>query len=280
MARIKKRDKANVPPGQETPLDFAVSSRDAGTLQMVQDAIHHKQVMLAFQPIMNASDQTTPAFYEGLIRVLDETGRVIPAKDFMGAVEDTELGRQLDCLALELGLAELSQNPSLRLSINMSARSIGYSRWMRSLQRGLRKRPDAGERLILEISEGSALQVPELVIDFMDKLQGKGIAFALDDFGKGFTSFRYFKDFYFDILKLDGQFSRNVHRDSENQIIAAGIAAIAERFDMYTVATRIEDPKDAHVLADLGFDCLQGFLFGPPTTKPDWQTSKNDRNAA
>ena len=279
MARAKKRAKADIPPGHETPLDFAVTSRDAGTLSMVRKAIQHNEVMLAYQPIVS-NDLKTPVFHEGLIRVLDDTGRVIPAKDFMGAVEDNELGRELDCLALQKGCAVLAAHPNLRLSINMSARSIGYGRWMKVLKRGLSRGSDVGERLILEISESSAMQVPELVIDFMDDLQAQGICFALDDFGKGFTSFRYFKDFYFDILKLDGQFTHNIHQDGENQIIASGLAAIANGLDMFTVATHVENPQDAQMLVSLGFHSMQGFLFGAPTVKPDWLRKKNDRNAA
>ena len=60
------------------------------------------------------------------------------------------------------------------------------------------------------------LLVPELVIAFMKDLQAEGVAFALDDFGSGYTAIRYFKDFFFDILKIDGQFIRNIHRDPDN----------------------------------------------------------------
>ena len=74
---------------------------------------------------------------QGLIRVMDPTGRVIPAKDFMPVVETHEIGRQIDCHALEIGLAALARVPDLRLSINMSARSIGYPRWKQVLRRGL-----------------------------------------------------------------------------------------------------------------------------------------------
>lgn len=280
MKRPKKRHKADVPPGHESPLNYAATSRDAGVLKMVSDAIRHNEVILAYQPIVNVSDMKTPAFHEGLIRVLDATGRVIPAKDFIDAVEDNEIGRELDCIAIQRGTEVLADYPHLRLSINMSARSIGYGRWMETLKRGLSRSPGIAERLILEISESSAMRVPELVIDFMEDLQNQGIAFALDDFGKEFTSFRYFKNFYFDILKFDGQFSRNICSDGETQAIAAGLAAIAKRLDMYTVATRVERPQDAGMLATLGFDCLQGFFFGPPTVKPDWMKEKNNRNAA
>ena len=134
--------------------------------------------------------------------------------------------------------------------------------------------------VIFQISEKSAMHVPELVIDFMDDLQAKGISFALDDFGSGFTSFKYFKDFFFDIIKFDGQLTRDIHLDQENQIIAGGISNIARNLDMLTVASRVERREDATVLSDLGFNCLQGFLFGAPTVKPPWEKRKSKRSAA
>ncbi|WP_372886375.1 EAL domain-containing protein [Shimia sp.] len=266
--------------GLDSPLNAAVGLRDADTLRMVTEAIRHGQVLLAFQPVVRARARQEIVFHEALIRVLDATGRVIPAKEFIDAVEGCEAGRQLDCLALELGLGVLASHPSLRLSINMSARSIGYGRWMRSLDAGLRRRPDIAERLILEISESSAVQIPELVVDFMDDLRARGISFALDDFGSGFSSFRHFRDFFFDILKLDGQFSRGIRADPENRVLAGGIAAIARGLDMYTVASRVEHPEDARILTELGFDCLQGFLFGAPTINPEWQAKKKNSDAA
>ena len=280
MRHKRKGRFANIPEGQTSPLESAVHSRDGTTMDMVKEAIEHKQVRLAYQPVVSAKDTKKPAFYEGLIRVLDETGRVIPAKDFMGAVAHTDLGRQLDCLALELGLHTLGTQPTIRLSISMSGRSIGYSRWMNSFRRGLKRWPDIADRLILEISESSVNELPEIVADFMDDLQLQGVSFALDDYGAGKTSFRVFKDFYFDILKLDGQFTKNIHTDSENQIIAKSIAFLGNQFDIYTVAGRVETPKDAEVLRDLGFDCLQGFLFGSPSVTPPWKEKKKNKSAA
>jgi len=68
----------------------------------------------------------------------------------------------------------------IHLAINMSARSIGYSRWNRTLDRWLKKDATIAERLILEITEHSAMQILEIVVDFIDSLQLEGIAFALD----------------------------------------------------------------------------------------------------
>lgn len=257
-------------PGVDSPLNFAVVERDRQTLSMVRDALGKRNVRLAYQPIVQASDPSRVAFYEGLIRVLDDTGRVIPARDFMGAVETNETGRMIDCAALEMGLATLAAEPDIRLSINMSARSIGYPRWKRILQQGLDADTTIGERLILEITESSAMLMPDLVSVFMDSLQRQGIAFALDDFGAGYTAFRYFKDFYFDIVKIDGEFIRGIHREPDNQVLTQALISIARHFDMFTIAESVEDAADAEFLRGLGIDCMQGYLFGAPTTQPPW----------
>ena len=261
---------ANVPLGLENPLNHALAQRDKSTLQMVRDAIHHKQTLLAFQPVVLAHDHGRVAFHEGLIRVLDATGRIIPARDFMPAVEDNELGREIDVLALRMGLKTLKKNPELRLSINMSARSIGYHAWGQTLKKFLSHDRTLGERLILEITESSAMLVPELVADFMGNLQDQGVCFAMDDFGSGYTAIRYFKDFYFDVLKLDGQFIKGIANDPDNRALVAALISIARHFDMMTVAEMVENADDAAVLSSMGVDCLQGYYFAAPTTRPSW----------
>lgn len=256
--------------GADNPLAAAVDERDRDTLKMVERAIGNKHVMLAFQPVVQSCGNGKVAFYEGLIRVLDATGRVIPARDFIDVVETQELGRKIDVLALEQGLLELHQFPDLRLSINMSARSIGYPAWRKTLDAALAKNSTIAERLILEITESSAMMVPDLVTVFMAELHRQGISFGLDDFGAGFTSFRYLRDFYFDILKIDGQFIRDVSTDTDNQVLTQALVSIGQQLDMYTVAESVENQSDANFLTACGIDCLQGYYYSAPTTSPPW----------
>jgi EAL domain-containing protein (putative c-di-GMP-specific phosphodiesterase class I) len=203
--------------------------------------------------------------------VLDDNGRVIPAKDFIFAAETTELGRRLDCLSLEMGLMSLAEDRQLRMSINMSAQSIGYPDWIRVLNRGLAMDDSVGERLILEITESSAMLMPELVSVFMQDMQLKGISFALDDFGAGYTSFRYLREFYFDILKIDGQFITGVANNPDNQVLTQALMSIAKHFEMFTVADSVETAEDAAWLTRAGVDCMQGYYFGAPTIVPPWK---------
>lgn len=255
------------------PLSSAIGMRDKDAIGLVRDALRKKRVRLAFQPVVQTTQPNRRAFFEGLIRVLDRNGRVIPAKDFINAVEDQELGRILDALALEKGLEALRAEPNLRLSINMSARSIGYPGWKKVLTRGLEDDPHLGERLILEITERTAITMPELVQVFMSEMQGHGISFALDDFGAGYTSFKYLKDFYFDIIKIDSEFIRGIHGDPDNQILTQALVSVARHFDMFTVAESVETAEDAAFLSQIGVDCMQGYYFGVPTLDPYWRTA-------
>lgn len=279
MADGPKKTRVEAVAGPQSPLGVAISAQDQMTMDMVRDAIATKRARLAWQPVVLARDPTRVAFHEGLIRILDHQNRVIPARDFIDAVEAHETGRQIDCLALEIGLNTLARHPGLRISINMSARSIGYPRWMRVLKRGLAAGPTIGERLILEITESSAMLVPELVISFMEELQREGIAFAMDDFGSGYTAIRFFKDFCFDILKIDGQFIRNIHTDPDNAALVGALMSIGRHFHMFTVAEAVETAAEAQVLQALGVDCLQGYLFGAPSLKADFTTQAPLRKA-
>ncbi len=271
--------RADLLPGDENPLAAAVVARDAGTIAMVRHAVEHNRLRLAWQPVVVAADPERVAFHEGLIRVMDPSGRPIPARDFIHAVENMELGRVVDCAALEAGLAALARHPDLRLSVNMSARSVGYPRWIRILKRGLGAHPTAAERLILEITESSALTVPELVMSFIDEWQAEGVRFALDDFGAGFTSFRYLQDFLFDILKIGAPFGRDIHRDRDNQTMMRALIAVGHHLEMLTVAQAVEAPADAEWLQTAGIGCMQGFLFGAPTVKPAWMGGARRKTA-
>lgn len=271
---------ADLPEGSENPLSAAVAGRDRTTLEMVADAVKHDQTVLAYQPVMQAMAPHGVAFYEGYIRVLDPTGRVIPAREFMHVVEDKEVGREMDCLALQHGLRTLSKFPQIRLSVNMSARSIGYQRWTQVLQRFLKSDATLGERLVLEITEASVMAAPELVLDFMGRMQQHGISFALDNFGAGTMAIGHFRQFFFDAVKIDGQFVRGIHASHDNQSVVRALIGIAKQFDMFTVAESVESQEDAAFLVENGVDCLQGYLFGAPSVSPPWIEDLKQRQQA
>lgn len=247
------------------PLLYAMTGRDADLADLVRDALSAERTQLAFHPVITADGENLIAFYEGLMRLADEDGRIIPAGHFMPLVEETELGRQIDCKTLELALDQLRRNPQLRLSINLSARSIGDGEWRRILDRGLLDRNDLGDRLIFEISETSAMMLHENVIRFMSEMQPKGVGFALDGFGAGLTAFRHLKSFFFDLVKIDKSFVRGIDSDPDNQVLTEALITVAHQFEMFVVADGIETAAEAAFLQGLNVDCMQGYHFGVPS---------------
>lgn len=246
------------------PLSFAVASRDRDVMDLVRDGLAAGRAQLAFQPILMAQNQSFVAFYEGLIRVTDDGGRVIPASHFMPLIEENALGREIDAVTLDLAFRMLRNNPAIRLSINLSARSLGDGEWRRVLDKGLAERGSLGDRLIFEISETSAMYLHEVVARFMTEMQPRGVAFALDGFGAGMTAFRFLKDFMFDLVKIDKSFVRGVARDPDHQVLIEALVSVAHQFEMFAVADGVENAEDAAWLAGIGVDCLQGYLFGVP----------------
>lgn len=246
------------------PFEFVADSRDKEIDTLVAEALAENRAQLAFQRIVTAEETPRVTFYEGLIRLRDKGGRILPAGSFIASVEEKALGRDIDCASLELGLTMLARNPNLRLSINMSARSIGDGKWRRILEQGLASSPAIGPRLIFEMSEASAMILPEVVVRFMAEVQPKGVCFALDDFGAGLIAFRHLKDFLFDIVKIDSHFIRGIDSSPDNRTLTAALLSVAHQFDMFAVAEGVETREEAAELRRLGVDCLQGYLFGAP----------------
>jgi EAL domain-containing protein (putative c-di-GMP-specific phosphodiesterase class I) len=260
-----------------SPLNAAISAQDRETLSMVASALKDGRMRLAFQPIVYAADPSVIGFFEGFIRLLNLRDQVIPARDFMPVVEQRQLGREIDCASLQLGLLAMQRNPQIRVSINMSARSVGYRPWAEILRRALHDAPRLGANLILEINESSALQVPDVLKPFMAEMREHGIVFALDDFGAGMTSLRTLQELSFEIAKIDGTLIKHIDRLPDAQGATKAAIAMAQELGMYLVAESVETEGEAQWLRQAGVGCLQGYLFGAPTVTPDFRAFRHGR---
>jgi EAL domain-containing protein (putative c-di-GMP-specific phosphodiesterase class I) len=231
----------------------------------VAQALAQGRVSFHFQPVVRASNPRMPAFYEMLARLRLPNGQILPAGGFMPAIGDGVLGRAIDRLGLAYALRALAADPKLRLSVNMSPLSMGDEEWLAILTAAHRGGSGVCGRLILEITEDEALANAAQTVEFMDHVRRMGPAFAMDDFGAGATGFRHFRDFRFDIVKIDGAFVQDVHTSRDCQVLISCLTTLARHFEMMTVAERVESPAEADWLQAAGIDCLQGYLVGRPT---------------
>jgi len=251
--------------GPQSPFDAVIQSQDEDIEALVRSALDQTRAQLVFQPIVLSKTPHQISFYESWIRLMDEAGRTLPARHFFPAVSDTELGREIDCFSMRMGLERLRATPNLRLAINMSARSLADWKWRTILFGAMRENEGLGHRLILEIGEDSAMLLPEIVIRFMEELQPYGVTFSLDHFGSGHIAFSTLKDFMFDLAKIDSQYIRGIHTNPDGQVLAEALSTVAHQFEMFTVAEGVENANEAQVVAEIGIDCMQGYHFGMPT---------------
>lgn len=239
-------------------------SKDAKKIAFFEQALKEKHVFLAFQPIHFVEKTPFPAFYEGLIRFSDVNGDNQTPGLYIEQLEKTVIGRKMDCESLCLCFKMLAEYPLRRLSVNASALSITDQEWLTTLHQQIHTYPTYAERLIIEVTESVAIPDIKYFADIMDALRKYGIAFAIDDFGAGHTSFRYFQELRFDIVKIDRSFVKNIHRSSSQQVILRSLIAVARHFDMMIVGEGVEHIEELECLSELGVDCLQGYYFGYP----------------
>lgn len=240
-------------------------------------ALSEDRLSLAYQPVVRADDPSIVSFHECLARMRDTNGEIVPAGRFMPVAEKLGLVRLLDRRVLELAFETLRAARHVRLSMNLSPQSAQDPVWLESFLDLAQGNRDVTERLIIEVTESAAIYDAERTADVINQLRDLGCAFALDDFGAGYTSFRHFKHLKMDMVKIDGSFIRGVCSNPDNQVFVRTLVDLARNFDMMTVAEMVSDDEEAALLRDLGVDCFQGFYYGKPLLNPDWLTDGRDR---
>ncbi len=232
-------------------------------------ALGDGHINLAWQPIVNAKTGET-IFHEALLRLADSEGEPIAAKDFVGVAEELGLIRIVDHHALDLALATLAECPDAVFSLNVCHDTASDPLWLSKLAAAVNRDKTLPARLIVEITESHAAESMEEALRFIHEVKGLGFRVALDDFGAGYTSFRNLKSLPFDIIKVDGQFVRNLASSTENQSFIRALVDLAGLFDAQVVVEWVEDEATAKLLGDWGVDLLQGFYYGAPDMTVPW----------
>ena len=121
------------------------------------------------------------------------------------------------------------------------------------------------DRLILELTETTAVTDIQDAQRFIETMQKLGCTICLDDFGSGFATFSYLKHLNVDILKIDGQFIRDLPSNQENRAFVRAMADVAKGLKKTCVAEFVEDAQTLAMLSDLGVELAQGYHLDRPT---------------
>ncbi len=248
---------------EPSPAKDSLRQRNIAIANDVASALDENRMRLVLQPIV-CSKSRQPAFYECLLRMLKPDGTVIGAGEFIEFAEQLGMSRQIDRRTLELSVGLLKRHADVKLSLNVSSRTCADPDWLVLLHRLTGGQKQITKRLIVEITETTAISDLDQTVTFVDTLKEMGCRVAIDDFGAGYTSFRNLKHLNCDIVKLDGAFVKNVVTDASDRIFVRMMSELGTAFGMETVAEWVTDGPTADIVEQLGITYLQGYHFGMP----------------
>ena len=231
--------------------------------EQVSKAMQEERVVFAYQPVV-LSGNGDVAYYETLLRMIDEKGEIVSAGAFVPIAERLGLMRDIDRYTLDLAISDLLSDPTITLALNISSLTASDRSWLRALVSHLKGKPEVASRLIIEITETAALDDFEDSARFVAAVRDLGCKVALDDFGSGYTSFRHLKSLTVDVVKIDGSFVINLGDNPDNLLFIRTLLNLAEGFGIETVAECVQSEEDANLLKAEGVDFMQGFFYGRP----------------
>ncbi len=123
--------------------------------------------------------------------------------------------------------------------------------------------------LEFEVTETAVIADAEVGIEVLASLREMGIRVSLDDFGTGYSSLSYLRTLPISGVKIDGSFVRSIATDEQGHSLVSSIVSMAKVLGLFVVAEGVEVDEQADLLAEMGCDELQGYLFGaaePPET--------------
>ena len=150
------------------------------------------------------------------------------------------------------------------MAVNLSGRSLADPSLPQYIQDTLLRHGVEPNRLLIEITETTAIGDLQDAGRFIEALHKAGCVTCLDDFGTGFSSFAYLKYLKVDALKIDGLFIRDLPNDHDNQLFVKSIADVARGMGKLTVAEFVEDAATLDLLTQFGVDLVQGYFMDRP----------------
>lgn len=231
-------------------------------------AIDADEITVVYQPI---ADSRSFQIYgvEALARWTRKGHGPVSPDVFIPIAESTGLIDLLGLCVLRTACTTLKDWPGLALSVNVSPGQFRDPAFVSRVGKVLEETGIDPSRLTLELTETYFIQNPQRARKTLDLLRATGVKIALDDFGSGFSSVGYLRQFGFDRIKLDKSLVDSVGENARAVEMLRATVALARSLDMPVTAEGVESEAQATALRLAGCDLLQGFLFGKPMVAED-----------
>ncbi len=203
--------------------------------------------------------------YELLIRLKHGKNKYILPNTFIPAAERYNIMPILDRWVIRTAFKQCFEyDHDACYAINLSGTSLNSDTLLTYIKNELKIFSIPTEQVCFEITETAAIENLNNAAKLIAELKTLGFKFALDDFGKGLSSYTYLSTLPVDYLKIDGEFVANIDNNPVYREIIKSVNHIGHLMGMQTIAECVEDHKTYAYLKSLGVDYVQGFAFGKP----------------
>lgn len=244
----------------------------------LREAIVEGRLRTFFQPIVDLRTGELSGL-EALARWPEDERSVSPA-EFIPVAEDSGLIAPLGELMLRNACETLSRwrtrgavAPGVTVSVNVSLRQITEGNLVEKVRAALGDAGLPASNLVLEITESTLMENPELVSAVLRELLAIGVSLHLDDFGTGYSSLTVLHNFPGGTLKIDRAFVADMITRPESHTIVRSIVGLAHNLGLCLIAEGIEGPEQVAALAALECELGQGYHFARPQSADELETA-------
>ncbi|HEX9942658.1 MAG TPA: EAL domain-containing protein [Thermoanaerobaculia bacterium] len=256
---------------QEDDATFIRRHGEMNWVVRIQQTLEQDRFRLFSQQIQPLSSQAPPGLYfEVLLRMVEDDGRIHLPSDFIRAAERYGLMRAIDRWVIHNCIRTLVGQPApfldlLQLcAINLSAVSLSDEAFLDFIEGELAASGVPPGKICFEITETAAIENLPQAQKLLSHLTAKGVRFSLDDFGTGMSSYSYLKDLPVAFLKIDNKFIKDVVTDPLDRAMVESINQVGHVMGIQTVAEGVANAAIVERLKALGVDYAQGNWISPP----------------
>lgn len=256
-----------------TPSMQALAVARAANEAALRMALSEDQLFVVYQPVVGLLPHGVidpSAGVEALVRWQHPERGTVPPVEFIGLAEQCGLIGALGDFVLRTACRQFMQwqdvlgdkAPRL-MAVNLSRMQLEQPGFVASVRDALQTCNMAPEYLQLEVTESLAAQDKGVQAQ-MHALKALGLSLALDDFGTGYSSLSSLHQFPVDVVKVDRSFTSQADTSQHHRVLIDATVRVAKSLGMRTVAEGIETLSQAAVIAELGCDKGQGYLYSKP----------------
>ena len=236
----------------------------------LKPALVNGEFSVAFQPIHSLKTNRTTDF-EALLRWRHPVHGMISPAEFIPIAEHTDLINPIGEWVLKQACAALAaSDAAIGVSVNLSPAQLRQRSFVGVVAGALAQNGLAPGRLTLEITESVLLSNNATTRSQLKELRDLGVRIALDDFGIGYSSLGYLKDYQFDKIKIDRSFIAGWSQSKVNGAVIHAIIELGHELGFEVIAEGVEQQDEVLKLMALGCDCVQGYYYGMPRPAEEW----------